>query len=412
MQKVQFPQHQATKQEFIKSIVKFICQSGSSFSTVANPYFRQLFTSYTESVPILTRNNLAKDQLTLVYEETMVEVTQALNAYIQSGGKLKLQVDGWAGPKRKKYVNVVIKTDTRYFYWDSLILSQDHNEHESGKNVAQFLRNIVNKFGEGNVIAIGTDNASNMRTTWEIICKEFKTSTIFCYSCTAHALNIFAKEVIASSKFREIFKAVKAMLALMKNNEFLEFYLDLKQTPFGKMIPTYIEVRWCSTYTSLKFIYDHYEIIKLYSSFCGISCILFDDGNFEKLHILCDVLGDIKEQLRHLEEDTSYIGDSYGAFSVLLHKMAMNSDNPELQKMLKGVWNRSYNDINAVGFVLNPYCLYFAKTDSNLLIHHQYRQVTEHFDKIVDYITRKTLLFLKNGLILKIIYSLKWIQQF
>ena len=103
-----------------------------------------------------------------------------------------MQLHGWAGPQRKKYVNVVLKTDTKYFYWGTLVLSPDRNEYENGRTVSAYVKSIIQHFGENNIIALGTDNASNMRTTWEFVRNEVR-STLFCYSCAAHALNIFPK---------------------------------------------------------------------------------------------------------------------------------------------------------------------------------------------------------------------------
>ena len=246
--KVQFPQHPGTQQAFIRSIVQFICQSGSSFSIISNSYFRQMFTSFCDNVPIFTRHEFVENELRKVYEATKSLVKDSLGAYIQSGGKLKLQLDGWEGPMRKKYVNVVIWTDTKYFYWNSLVLSSNLNEHETGNIIAKYVKDIINHFHEDNIIAFGTDNASNMRNSWDRLAFEFDQSTIFFYSCAAHALNIFAEEVIVYARFKPVFKAVCAVVALMRNNSFLEFYLEAKNTPFKFMIPTYKEVRWCSTF--------------------------------------------------------------------------------------------------------------------------------------------------------------------
>ena len=68
--KVDFPQNEVTKREFIKSFVRFICQSGSSFSIVANTYFRAMFTSWADNVPAPTRNEIAQGELAAVYSKT------------------------------------------------------------------------------------------------------------------------------------------------------------------------------------------------------------------------------------------------------------------------------------------------------------------------------------------------------
>ena len=315
IERVQFPHNPATRHEFIRSVIMFICMSGSSFSIISNTYFRAMFSCFAENVPILGRNIVAGKELGVLYAEIRQDAQLALSAYIASGGKLKLQLDGWAGPRRKKYVNIIIKTDTRYFYWATKVISSDMDEHETGRTVSQFVNEVVNHFGETNVIAFGTDNASNMRNTWELVAQQYSNTEIYFYSCTAHALNIYAKLVIASSRFFSVFKAVKSMLLLMNNNDFLEYYLDLFGRPFGRAIPTFIETRWCSTYTTVKFIYDHYNVCKTYAEFCGISSILFEDRNtLSTLHALCECLKEIKQEIRRLEEDKSFIGDAYVPF--------------------------------------------------------------------------------------------------
>ena len=65
----------------------------------------------------------------------------------------------------------------------------------------------------------------------------------------------------------------------------------------------------------------------------------------------------------------------------------MNTDYAFLATMLENVWCRSYSDISAVVFILNPCCLYHAKTPSNDIVHHQYRVLEPHYNDVVREIT-------------------------
>ncbi|EGZ18387.1 hypothetical protein PHYSODRAFT_383694, partial [Phytophthora sojae] len=73
------------------------------------------------------------------------------------------------------------------------------------KKVIQAVENVV---GKGSVCAVGTDNASNRRKSWELLMAKIPSLT--CNGCAAHTINLLLKDMFGMEFMSDVFK--KAVL--------------------------------------------------------------------------------------------------------------------------------------------------------------------------------------------------------
>jgi hypothetical protein len=108
---------------------------------------------------------------------------------IEDAESVTLVTDGWSNMRKDHLVNYIAVIPNRrplyYGYKDTKAVSQ------TSERIANNIFEVIEEIGNDKVVALVSDNASNMRGAWTII--ESKYPHIFANGCAAHVLTYLFK---------------------------------------------------------------------------------------------------------------------------------------------------------------------------------------------------------------------------
>lgn len=105
-------------------------------------------------------------------------------------------------------------------------IETNHNRH-TGEYIAHEISSVINEVGNDKVIAVVTDNASNMKADWKIVKDNFPdVSTV---GCAAHGLNLLLQDISKIGTFNLIITKSKEIIRYFKQKQALiSFYVKAK----------------------------------------------------------------------------------------------------------------------------------------------------------------------------------------
>jgi hypothetical protein len=140
----------------------------------------------------------------------------------QYPGELTLVSDGWSNPQGESIINYLLVTQLEAIFLKSIATGKDRH---TGQYIADGLNNIIKEIGPKNIVAITTNNASNMKKSWEGIQKEYP--EILCLGCGSHMINLLVKDIMKVPKLHQHFEAVKEVNQYWKNSGILNGLLKV-----------------------------------------------------------------------------------------------------------------------------------------------------------------------------------------
>jgi hypothetical protein len=157
------PMDSLTSQEkYRKLLLEFIIKNNLSFSLVDQPETRALIGLLSPNIKQISRKTLMGD-LKVQYEEGEVEVHEKLQAHINSGGRIALTTDAWAGNNKLDYICITGHIQHLDGIMESLTLDiiELTNPIHSGKYLAKKMLEVTDLLGiTCATISITRDNAS------------------------------------------------------------------------------------------------------------------------------------------------------------------------------------------------------------------------------------------------------------
>jgi hypothetical protein len=157
------PQSEQTHDELYRSLLlEFIIKNNLSFSLVDQPETRKLFTFLSPTTKQVSRRRLIKD-LEARYQVGEEQLHQKLQDHVESGGRISLTTDGWAGNNKLDYITVTGHFETKA--GEQVVLLLDIIEltkpiHD-GVYLCEKLLEVTNRFSiTCAILAITRDNAS------------------------------------------------------------------------------------------------------------------------------------------------------------------------------------------------------------------------------------------------------------
>ena len=342
-----------------------------------------------------------------------------------------LYVDGWDGPAHKKYVNMVVSFipeagAQREFYNYASEPVESYNS-ENRKFVALFIQKQIDLIGAEKIVALATDNASTMTKAWKIIHSVPTNMHIMTYSCGCHMLNNFCKILVNGQKlkdittgkyyykcdyFRVLFITIKAVCRKLNCMQYQEYRVQGNKKESHP--PSYTEIRWDSSFNIIDFCLadDSYDFICKYlktlkgEEATNKDVLYFQSTEFKlKLDDLYKIIKCAFTSVRELELNGVYLSRQYWVMSEVDYLLKSDYDvkYPELSVEFTKLWNRSYTDISAVGFILDPLVIYIRAHKSHTLHDTIVGPIAEHEDDVLHEIVHvlgcpksELILFKKN----------------
>jgi len=82
----------------------------------------------------------------------------------QYPGELTLVSDGWSNPLGKSIINYLLIARLEAIFLKSVVTGKDRH---TGQYIADGLNETIKDIGPKNIVAITTDNASNIKKSWK-----------------------------------------------------------------------------------------------------------------------------------------------------------------------------------------------------------------------------------------------------
>ena len=119
-------------------------------------------------------------------------------------GELSLNTDGWTNPRGDSIINYVLVARDEALFVKSVSTGKDRH---TGTYIADGLKETIEELGPQNLCAVTTDNASNMKSSWNEV--QDKYPLIDCIGCGAHMTNLLVEDIMEIPAIHEAFNAVK-----------------------------------------------------------------------------------------------------------------------------------------------------------------------------------------------------------
>jgi hypothetical protein len=158
------------------------------------------------------------------------EVTKKVNQVIERrAGELSLVSDGWTNVRREGIINYTLVSRT-----DAIFIKSVHtniNRH-NGEYIADGLLEVINQIGPDRIVAVTTDNASNMTSSWERLRSVYP--KIACIGCGSHMTNLLVEDIAKIPSFHTHLDLIKEVNKWWKSSSINSDHLRAVARLHGK----------------------------------------------------------------------------------------------------------------------------------------------------------------------------------
>ena len=156
-------------QKYRSLLLEFITKNNLSFALVDQPETKALFTFLSPTTKQISRRTLMKE-LKARYQTGEVQLKAKLQDHIDTGGRISLTTDGWAGNNKLDYIAVTGHWQTKSGEHNSVLMDiiELTNPVHDGRYLCEKLLEVTNRLGiTCAVMSVTRDNASPNDTMLE-----------------------------------------------------------------------------------------------------------------------------------------------------------------------------------------------------------------------------------------------------
>lgn len=181
------------QQEIINThLARAIYASGCPLSLVENTYWRKAFEVLRPSYKLPSRFHLTNKYL----EEEYETIKRKCQENLKLTTSVAILCDGW--------------TNIRYTC---------HTKSHTAKYMCEEISKVIEEIGSRKVIALCTDNASNMKKAWDLLQEKYP--ALECYGCLAHGLNLIFADCLKIATIDQIITECTTMIKMIKHSHLL-----------------------------------------------------------------------------------------------------------------------------------------------------------------------------------------------
>ena len=206
-----------TEKEVDKSIAEFFYGCGIPFQVARTSYFQNMIKAATNCASRAyippSYEKLRTSLLTSTKESLWQEMEGIRKSWVAFG--CTLVCDGWSSTTNRPLLNVVCVCPKG----DIFFKCHDTSGHEkSAEYIAQFIISCIQEIGDGNIMQVITDNASNCRRASARIVEKFPHITYG--GCTAHGLDLALESIGNLDWVSNIVQNGKTSVKFITNHHF------------------------------------------------------------------------------------------------------------------------------------------------------------------------------------------------
>jgi len=239
-----------------------------------------------------------------------------------------ITTDGWSNLRNEHLVNFTIHIPQKKpLFWKSLDTS---GVEQTGENIADEIIKVANELGVKKLVAVVTDNTSNMKKSWKIIEEIYP--KVFANGCGAHVMNLLIKDICELEIVSNLLQKSLSVVKFIRNNQSVlhEFNTVRHGLKIGCSLIIPVCTRWYSQYNFLKNLYQNKSTITLLMSddsnalkkmkkqkLDSIIQILQQIDLWKQVKEVCEILKYPSNLIGKLENDSTTLDEVYSAFSSL-----------------------------------------------------------------------------------------------
>ena len=134
-----------------------------------------------------------------------------------SAGQLTLVSDSWTNQRTESVVNYVALTRQHAIF---LKTEYTGSERHTGEAIARGLKQAIKEIGGGEaVIAVTTDNASNMKKAWQYLQQDYP--TILTLGCASHTVNLTVEDLLRLPGMKTLLQSTVTIVKYFKSSTIL-----------------------------------------------------------------------------------------------------------------------------------------------------------------------------------------------
>lgn len=309
---------------------KAVYATASSLSMTENQHWLEFFKRLRPSWKVPSRYEMSNRLL----DDWVQKVEVVNHKKIAGATTLAIMSDGWSCVSGDSHIQFLVSTP------EPIFVKSVHPKAKS--HTSQFIFDEVCKIMEGvegeesilgrpptDVSAFCTDNASNMKSAWQLL--KAKYPWLFCYGCTAHSLNLLAGDFSKINTVKTTLHENRSVSRFFREHQIPKSVLQEKTiTANGKPLTCIIGVatRWSTDYCMVKRNNDLKQALmhctldsrcsKAFSSKkIEKALILDEDGFWTRSKLVAQLLGPIKDAIAEVEGDVVPISIIPRLWSVL-----------------------------------------------------------------------------------------------
>lgn len=135
----------------------------------------------------------------------------------QSAGQITLTSDSWTNLRSESLINYVVTTRQHAIYLKS---EPSGSERHDGPMLARGLIDTIEELGGSKaVVAVTTDNASNMKASWDLLEQRFP--GLLTIGCASHIINLTVNELLRVSDIQLLLHQVIEFIRYFKKSTLL-----------------------------------------------------------------------------------------------------------------------------------------------------------------------------------------------
>ncbi|XP_064475346.1 uncharacterized protein LOC135389209 [Ornithodoros turicata] len=207
------------QQRIDAALAKALYSSNTPFAVVENEYWRELFNLVRPSYPLPSRYLLSGPLLDAEFQRARIHVEELL----KSASYLTLLTDGWTNIRGESIVNFIVATPEPQFY---KCVDTGNNRH-TATYISSEIRAVIESLGSSKVVAVVTDNASNMKAACDLVTQHYPHVTAI--GCAAHGLNLLMNDLMGLDTLRELNKQAREVIEYVKRSHIVAATFKQKQ---------------------------------------------------------------------------------------------------------------------------------------------------------------------------------------
>uniref|UniRef100_A0A182RLZ5 DUF659 domain-containing protein n=1 Tax=Anopheles funestus TaxID=62324 RepID=A0A182RLZ5_ANOFN len=215
--------------------------------------------------PVTSTKSLSDSVLPAIYQDSLAIVKSKFSSAIV----ISLTADGWTNLNNTSFYTVTAHFINNDFHLASLMLEcEEFTVQHTGRNIAEWFKFVLERFEiSDKIVAITTDNASNMRLAASIL--KLPHFSGFAHSLKLVVLNAVAKSIkpVVEEVKQTVMHFKKSVLATSKLAE-IQKNLNTENIKLKQNTPT----QWNSTYDMLNRFYRNNIALRMCIDSLKIIC--------------------------------------------------------------------------------------------------------------------------------------------